>query len=411
MNTVTIVNLNGIAFHLEEPGFQTLRAYLDRAQSQLAADPDKAEIMADLEQAIADKCSQFLGPHKNVLSAAEINEVVQQMGPVQSESAAATDSAAQAQPGATSDSPRGPAQQQSGTAQAAPPGPSVRRLYQIREGAMISGVCTGIAAYLDVDVTVVRILFGLFAVLTYGLGVVVYIAMMLVIPFANTSEEHAAATGAPFNAHQVIDRAKKHYAEFKDSREWRQHWREQRREWRRKLRTERLWWGTNLQRNAYHFRTGTGYAGQIVAGLMLPFLAIGSTVLSCAMIAAVVILASTGSLLGWHATDNMPLWAAVLILIIVFSALSSPFRHARKAIYLNQSSYNLFWFTAWYEAISFALFAGICWLAYTHIPEVHAFFQNFVENMRGLWQNILDSIEHSAHHATGARPLAELFRR
>ena len=398
MNTVIIVNLNGIAFHLEEPGLQTLRAYLDSAQLQLAANPDRAEIMVDLEQAIADKCSQFLGPHKNVLTAAEIDEVVRQMGPVQSESAGDTPSAT---PGAT---------QPAGTAQNASSGPSVRRLYQIREGAMISGVCTGIAAYLDVDVTVVRILFALFAVLTYGLGVVVYIGMMLVIPFANTSEEHAAAIGAPFNAQQVIDRAKKHYAEFKDSREWRQHWREQRREWRRKLRTERLWWGTNLQRNAYHFRTGTGYAGQIVAGLILPFLAIGSTVLSCAMIAAVVILASTGSLLGWHATDNMPLWAAVLILIIVFSALSSPFRHARKAIYLNQTSYNLFWFTAWYEAISFALFAGICWLAYSHIPEVHAFFQNFVENMRSLWQNILDSIEHSAHHAAGARPLAELFR-
>jgi len=407
MNTVIIVNLNGIAFHLEEPGFQTLRAYLDRALSQLSANPDKAEIMADLEQAIADKCSQFLGPHKNVLTAAEIDDVVRQMGPVQSESAEATegtapDGADPAKAGATPSSSPG-STQHTGTAQSASPGPSVRRLYQIREGAMISGVCTGIAAYLNADVTVVRILFALFAVLTYGLGVIVYIAMMLVIPFANTSEEHAAATGAPFNAQQVIDRAKKHYAEFKDSREWRQHWRAQRREWRRKWRTERIWWGTNLQRNAYQFRTGTSYAGQIVAGLMLPFLAIGSTLLSCAMIAAVVILASTGSLLGWHATDNMPLWAAVLILIIVFSALSSPFRHARKAIYFNQTSYNLFWFTAWYEVISFALFAGICWLAYTHIPEVHTFFQNFVENMRSLWQNILDSIEHSAHHAAAVR--------
>jgi phage shock protein PspC (stress-responsive transcriptional regulator) len=410
MNTVTIVNLNGIAFHLEEPGYQTLRAYLDRAQLQLAANPDKAEIMADLEQAIADKCSQFLGPHKNVLTAAEIDDVVQQMGPVQSESATAANGPTQAEAGAASASAANSTEQAS-TARSAPRGPSVRRLYQIREGAMVSGVCTGIAAYLDVDVTVVRIVFGLFAVLTYGLGVVVYIGMMLVIPFANTSEEHAAAIGAPFNAQQVIDRAKKQYAEFKDSREWRQHWREQRREWRRKWRTERIWWGTNLQRNAYHFRTGTGYAGQIIAGLMLPFLAIGTTLLSCAMIAAVVILASTGSLLGWHATDTMPLWAAVLILIVVFSALTSPFRHARRAIYFNQTSYNLFWFTAWYEAISFALFAAVCWLAYTHIPEVHTFFQNFVENMRNMWQNLRDSVEHSAHHAAGVRPLAELFRR
>ena len=43
--------------------------------------------MADLEQAIADKCAHFLQPHKNVLSAAEIEDVLQQMGPVQTDGA------------------------------------------------------------------------------------------------------------------------------------------------------------------------------------------------------------------------------------------------------------------------------------------------------------------------------------
>jgi phage shock protein PspC (stress-responsive transcriptional regulator) len=418
MNTVIIVNLNGIAFHLEEPGYQTLRNYLDRAQAQLSANPDKSEIMSDLEQAIADKCSHFLSPHKNVLTADEVDTVVKQMGPVQSEGTASSNGTANsdgaprpdggAQSGDGTASDPGSAQQ-AGASKNASQGPSVRRLYQIREGAMISGVCTGIAAYLDVDVTVVRILFALFAVLTYGLGVTVYIAMMLVIPFANTSEEHAAASGAPFNAQQVIDRAKKHYAEFKDSKEWRQHWREQRREWRRKWRTERIWWGTNFQRNVYHFRTGTGYAGQIIAGLMLPVLAIGSTLLGCAMIAAIVILATTGSLLGWQTTEHMPLWAALLILVIVFTALNSPFRHARKAIYYNQGAYNLFWFTAWYELISLAFFGLICWLAYTHVPEVHEFFQNFLENMQAMWNNILNSLRHSARHVTAIRPLAQLI--
>ncbi len=88
MNTVIIINLNGNAFHLEEPGFASLRAYLERAQAQLKDNPDKAEIMADLEQAIADKCAHFLQPHKNVITAAEIDEVLKEMGPVQSENGA-----------------------------------------------------------------------------------------------------------------------------------------------------------------------------------------------------------------------------------------------------------------------------------------------------------------------------------
>src|SRR5580704_17754399 len=96
MNTVIIINLNGNAFHLEEPGFQSLRTYLERAQAALKDNPDKAEIMADLEQPIADKGVHFLRPPKNVLSAAEIDEVLKEMGPVQSENAADAGAAAAA---------------------------------------------------------------------------------------------------------------------------------------------------------------------------------------------------------------------------------------------------------------------------------------------------------------------------
>ena len=412
MNTVVIVNLNGIAFHLEEPGFQTLRAYLDGAQSQLAANPDKSEIMSDLEQAIADKCAHYLNPHKNVLTAAEIDDVVRQMGPVQSEGGAAPSDSpppnGAAQPGAgaaphaasTQQAGAGPGGSQSANAASGTSaGPSVRRLYQIREGAMISGVCTGIAAYLDIDVTVVRILFALFTVLTYGLGVTVYILMMLVIPFANTDEEHAAASGAPFNAQQVIDRAKKHYAEFKDGKEWRRHWSQQRREWRRKWRTERIWWGHNLQRNVYAFRNGTGYAGHLFAGLMIPVLAIANTLLDCAAIVAIVVLASTGGLFGWQLPPNIPLWAAVLVIILIFSAITSPLRHARKAIFYYNSGPDSHWMTASYQLLSLAVFVIICWVAYTRVPEVRVFFSDFFANWQMMLNNIIQSVHHSAPHA------------
>src|SRR6201992_3616709 len=258
MNTVIIINLNGNAFHLEESGYQSLRAYLERAQAQLKDNPDQSEIMADLEQAIADKCAHFLQPHKNVLTAAEIEEVLKEMGPVQS------DSGTEASPN-TDEQPRADAK----TASAS--GPAPKRLYQIREGAMLSGVCTGLAAYLNIDVTIVRIGFVLLTLLTSGIWILVYVVMMLVVPFANTGEEYAAAAGAPFNAQEVIDRAKKHYAEFKDSKEWRRHWRQQRREWRRRWHEGAYWWGHNLQRNVHQFSTHSGYGGYLGGALVLPF--------------------------------------------------------------------------------------------------------------------------------------------
>ncbi|RYG75359.1 hypothetical protein EON77_11290, partial [bacterium] len=83
MRKVTTVNLNGNAFQLEESAYERLRAYLDDAGARLRGNPDRAEIVADLEQAIADKCASSLGPHKNVVSDAEIEQILREMGPVE----------------------------------------------------------------------------------------------------------------------------------------------------------------------------------------------------------------------------------------------------------------------------------------------------------------------------------------
>jgi phage shock protein PspC (stress-responsive transcriptional regulator) len=395
MNTVIIVNLNGNAFHLEEPGFQSLRAYLDRAQVQLKDNPDKTEIMADLEQAIADKCARFLQPHKNVLSAGEIDEVLREMGPVQTDSAAAG-GATDAGSGAGAGAGASAGEQPRGFKTSA--GSAPKRLYQIRAGAMLSGVCTGLAAYLNIDVTIVRILFVVLTLLTGGLWILVYIAMMLVVPFANTGEEHAAAAGEPFNAQEVIDRAKKNYAEFKDNKEWRRHWRQQRREWRRRWHEGAYWWGHNLQRNVHQFSGGAGYGGNLGAALLIPFLAVFNALLFCFWIAAIISLATTGAIFGWAIGNSIPLWASILILMFLYSVISRPLRHARRAIYWNTNGHNYLWFAAWYEILSMGVLILVCWLAYTRVPQVHEFFQNFAQNWSTMWNNLIESFHHTAAH-------------
>ena len=153
MRKVTTINLNNNAYQVDEEGYEALRRYLEDAARALASNPDRAEILADLEQAIADKCRLTLGPHKSVVSTAEIERILQEMGPVagSSEDAAAAD----AGPGATGS--------------ATPPAPARRtrrRLYRIREGQMWAGVCTGLAAYTGAEVTWVRVAAVLLTVFT-----------------------------------------------------------------------------------------------------------------------------------------------------------------------------------------------------------------------------------------------------
>ena len=57
----------------------------------------------------------------------------------------------------------------------------MKKLYRIEEGKMVCGVCGGIAQYLNIDVTVIRLLTVL-ASLCSGVGLVMYIAAAILMP-------------------------------------------------------------------------------------------------------------------------------------------------------------------------------------------------------------------------------------
>jgi phage shock protein C len=56
-----------------------------------------------------------------------------------------------------------------------------KRLLRLRNGRMVAGVCAGLAAYLKVDVNLVRLGFGVFTVF-YGLGILIYLAGWAILP-------------------------------------------------------------------------------------------------------------------------------------------------------------------------------------------------------------------------------------
>jgi len=55
-----------------------------------------------------------------------------------------------------------------------------KRLYRKKPG-VLGGVCNGLAEYLDIDVTIVRLLWVL-SILVVGFGVLLYLVMWIVVP-------------------------------------------------------------------------------------------------------------------------------------------------------------------------------------------------------------------------------------
>ncbi|MPZ28823.1 MAG: PspC domain-containing protein [Micromonosporaceae bacterium] len=60
--------------------------------------------------------------------------------------------------------------------------PPYRRLRRARSDRMLAGVCAGIARYLRVDPTLVRVGFAVLAIITWGVALLAYVIGWIVIP-------------------------------------------------------------------------------------------------------------------------------------------------------------------------------------------------------------------------------------
>jgi phage shock protein PspC (stress-responsive transcriptional regulator) len=58
---------------------------------------------------------------------------------------------------------------------------SVKKLYRSRDNVMLAGVAAGLADFLDIDPTIVRLIFA-FSIFLGGTGLLVYFVMWMVVP-------------------------------------------------------------------------------------------------------------------------------------------------------------------------------------------------------------------------------------
>lgn len=351
MNTIISIHLNGKAFQIEENGHEVLKKYLEQAGQKLGENPDTQEIISDLEQAIADKFSSRLHEGKDVVTADEIQEVLKEMGPVEA---------------GKSEEVHHDDTQTSEKKTSVP-----KRLYLVKEGALIMGVCTGIAAYFGIDVVLIRLAFIILTFLTGGMAIVAYIILALILPRAKTPEDLAAAYGEPFNAKEVIDRAneaadraKETAHRFASRYEWRS--------WKREIKAQR-----RAARRAYHEGLHDGYRS--------PFYVIIKLIILFFFLSLFVSLFAHGVILGWIVAPYMPVWFAAILLLFAYHIVMSPFRALRYSTSCNHMGHacrNTI-LAAFIDTIGAILFVLLLVYVYTHVPAVHDFVNTLPAQIQG----------------------------
>jgi phage shock protein C len=206
MKAAVTIELDGSTFVLDEGAFHALRSYLDRAAARLANHPDKAEVLAGLEGSIAEKLGEGPAAQGVPLDRDEMLAALKLVGRVdgpelgESGAAASRNSARpEASAGPRPSAGFGAARGSSGPAAAVDPrgprNPRQRRLYRLKEGQQIAGVCMGLSAFSEVDVGMIRFLFLIGALFSGGVLLVGYVVLMFVMPLARTEAEIAEARG------------------------------------------------------------------------------------------------------------------------------------------------------------------------------------------------------------------------
>lgn len=322
MNRVITINLNGNAYQLEDSGYEALRTYLDTASRRLEGNPDKDEIIADIEQSIADKFRARLNANKTVVITREVEEVLKEMGPVQEVNGRETDSSTGSASNFSSapNAKTGTTDKESSEKNAGP----AKRFYRVWDGAMLAGVCNGIAAYFNIDVTFVRVLFVVLTMFV-GTGALLYLIMAFIVPAANTPTEKAAAFGAAATAQEFIRRAKSGYYEsmkaFNNQ--------DARKEWKRKFKRDMRGWQQNFQhemnqhsRHWQHQWSRQNYMG----GGAGPFMSLISVLITVLGVYALYSLVTSHAVFGISLPADIPLWVGIIALFVMWQLIAWPFK-------------------------------------------------------------------------------------
>ena len=173
------VAIGGCSFTIDEDAYIRLEEYLDSFNSGLENTSGSKTAADELEMRIADLLKEKLG-NREVVDLGIVNAVLNLTGPVGTENRQTEDSHYY-RPG---DKER------------------IRKFFRDADGKKLAGVCSGLALYLNIDVSLIRILF--LVVFFFGsAGGWVYLVLWIIAPEARTAAEKCEMRGIPPTAENI----------------------------------------------------------------------------------------------------------------------------------------------------------------------------------------------------------------
>ncbi len=184
MNQTININLAGMIFHVDENAYHLLTSYLEKLKKIFEFEEGGGEIIHDVESRFAELFQEKLGD-KEVVTLPLVEEVIAIMGePEDYAQNEEEDTYYQKKSKSTTSKNK------------------VRRLYRNPDDKIIGGVASGLGAYFGIDPVWIRLVMaGMFFI--YGMGLIPYLILLIVIPEAKTTAEKLEMKGEPINLSNI----------------------------------------------------------------------------------------------------------------------------------------------------------------------------------------------------------------
>jgi len=160
MNKVINVTIGNSQFDVEEIVYHKLEKYLTEVGKLFKDNPEKKEILNDLEDRIAEKFSQNEG---KAVTEKQLESVIEALGTPHEIAEAEKENQSTTNDHHNTDK-------------------TPKKLYRKKDDVMIAGVCSGIAEYFNIDPSIVRIITVVAGIVLFPIVPIAYIVLAIILP-------------------------------------------------------------------------------------------------------------------------------------------------------------------------------------------------------------------------------------
>lgn len=190
MKKTVKINIKETYFYIDEDAYDVLQLYMDSIKSHFKNQEDGDEIIEDIESRILEYIIATLKSHE-VINLQDVNIIINKIGkPYEIEDDRKEEEYSSAQSSIN------------------------KRLYRNVDNSVIGGVCSGLAIYFNMDVSILRVIFVIL-ILFNGLGLLLYLILWIAIPPARTLKEKQEMKETRFDKRKFEKNVKNEYENVK----------------------------------------------------------------------------------------------------------------------------------------------------------------------------------------------------